>query len=136
MARQVGIPVEQLRDWYHDYQWLARARLYDKDIQGAQAHAVYDYAYDAARSRCETLAKLDRILENESQKLLERSCSDESLLTPHQIAKVLEIATKLRRLVDDKPTEIHGGGITVDTEALSAEELVELSGLLARGARR
>lgn len=48
-----------LRRWYDQYDWLARARAWDRYLQRREAEALASGREDAARKRGTTLADLE-----------------------------------------------------------------------------
>lgn len=135
LARRIGKEPSWLRDCLHTWHWRERAHQYDQAVRRAQDAAVADQAYDATREILGAVDVLTRAVVNEAQKLLERSTTDENVMNPRELAKMLEVLNKTKQLLSGGATErVEVGGM--DLDSLSAEELLELSRLIGKGEKK
>lgn len=135
LARRTGKDLAWLRDCLHTWHWRDRAHAYDAAVRRARDGAIADHVYDATRSTLESLQGLETVIRNEVEKAVEMSLTSEQIISPKQLASMLDLLVKTRALIEGKPTERIEVDHGINLDALSPDELVTLSGLLAKGGR-
>lgn len=135
VAEKLGKSETLMQRWSGQHEWVNRAA----DFDGHLDEEVVDAQEKARREMAERHAKLAQAaLTRVAQRLGDLDPED---LKPGDIARILEVATKLERLSRGEPSEHVEGTVTrrdlpLDIQKLSDDELAQLEALADAAAKR
>jgi len=128
VGRQLGKSKDLIDRWGRDWNWQERIRAYDNDL----ARQAHDQAAREVVEMQKRQIKIAMMIQQKAAEALKEMPTKE--MTLHEVARSVDIATKIERLNRGEATERtegtteHRGNITVESnpfEELTAQELRE-----------
>lgn len=141
-APQAGYCRRQMKEFSRKYDWVARARAWDRRVDQARTRAVLSEV-EKMHARHVALSlqlqdvlgvELDRLLAQKERELLKGEEDEGAVTSANDIAKTLERSVRVERLARGESTERVEEAW--DLSKLSVDDLKELKRLRAKLARK
>lgn len=127
LARLSRLSYSVLDSLAFQWEWQARARLWDDHLDAIRRRTIESYTEENARNVAERqlrlLTRMQRLAENETDKLLEIAEANNApgVITPRDIVRMATMGIRLERLIRGEVTERHEVG--PDLSSLSLDDL-------------
>lgn len=132
LAEKTGMSVRTFGNYQYQRSWLARARDYDDAGVRIEDETVMERRAQIAAEHAETWARVRRIAEAHLAGFIGPDGEPYDMLKPKEICLLLDRATHYERLMIGEATERTEQQSTLDTSALSPEEMATFSAILRK----
>ena len=127
-SASTGYPVARLKGWYVRHLWASRLLAWDQVLDGARQGATLRGVEEMADRHIKLAKKALTAVEKALDKVLKDLEGDFARLKPHEIARLMEVSSKLERLSRGEATErVDGEG--ADYSRLSNDDLMALEAI-------
>ena len=125
-----GFSVGQLKNWSKRYNWPARLVAWDQRVDGARQAATIRTVEEMAKSHIALAQQGLECVQLAIAKIKKDLLTDFGRMKPHEIARLLEVCSKLERLSNGEVTERVQGG--PDYSKMTDEDLATLEDISRR----